>query len=215
MRNLLGILFFVILLGFNQNISAVELDEISANGLLEGKAILRINGKLMMFSNGDTKEGIKLINANEDRAIILINGKRETLILDKTITAASKRSAEPVKALDSVLQIQKVQVIYQTPQLAVFEIDYQYKAGDPVALGNGPTFLQSEFLKAGQAIKNSISQTEVRLIPGSHKTTVALALSLAAADNVNVDAVRFYAISGEGVILTTLDFAFSKIWIDK
>lgn len=64
--------------------------EVNVIGLFNGKAVVSINGsKPRMLSVGDkTTEGVKLLSASSDSAQMEIDGKRRTLALEQSISAA-------------------------------------------------------------------------------------------------------------------------------
>lgn len=60
--------------------------EVEVNGLFSGRAVLNINGKQRILRAGQTSpEGVKLIRANSDLAVVDINGQVESLALNTRI----------------------------------------------------------------------------------------------------------------------------------
>ena len=54
--------------------------------LFDGKAMLSINGKKAKIINeGETYEGVRLINSNTEKAEVEFDGKRETIYLNGTV----------------------------------------------------------------------------------------------------------------------------------
>ena len=90
-RNLILTCFF--LLGFNCVADATDVNVI---GLTNGKAVLSINGgRTRTLSEGETSpDGVKLISARSDRAVIEIDGKRETVTMGQTISSATNTAGQ-------------------------------------------------------------------------------------------------------------------------
>ncbi|MFK7731393.1 MAG: TIGR02281 family clan AA aspartic protease [Pseudomonadales bacterium] len=70
--------------------------EVQVNGLFSGKAVLSINGKQRILRAGQSSpEGVRLIRANSDVAVVDINGQIESLALNTRIgsnfSAASRK----------------------------------------------------------------------------------------------------------------------------
>lgn len=60
--------------------------------LFTGKAILEIDGARRVLSKGETSpEGVKLLEVDSEQAVVLFNGKRETLTLE-VVTSSMKDS---------------------------------------------------------------------------------------------------------------------------
>lgn len=60
--------------------------EVQVNGLFSGRAVLSIDGKQRILRAGQTSpEGVKLIRANSDVAVVDINGQVESLALNTRI----------------------------------------------------------------------------------------------------------------------------------
>lgn len=68
---------------------ALAQPDIQVQGLFDGKAVLNVNGKLRMLSEGqESPEGITLLSANTSSAEILYEGERFKLDLSSRISAA-------------------------------------------------------------------------------------------------------------------------------
>lgn len=64
------------------------MQQLQVLGLFSGKASLLVDGKRYTLSNGEsTPEGIVLIDANSDRALIQYNGERSVLTLVTQISS--------------------------------------------------------------------------------------------------------------------------------
>jgi aspartyl protease family protein len=88
----------VALLPFAFGVSAAHAAEITVNALFHGKAMLVVDGgKPRMLSAGQsTPEGVKLISANSEAAVIEYNGRKQSLSLGqgtRVATAPATNSA--------------------------------------------------------------------------------------------------------------------------
>lgn len=67
-------------------ITCFPVDKIKVDGLFKDKAIITINGQQRLLSKGKTSpEGITLVSANSREAVILVDGKEQTLKLGSHI----------------------------------------------------------------------------------------------------------------------------------
>ncbi len=60
--------------------------DIAIKGLFSGAALVEIDGQSHVIKKGQTIEGIKLIDANSSRAVIEVNGQRQTLGISDAIS---------------------------------------------------------------------------------------------------------------------------------
>jgi aspartyl protease family protein len=67
--------------------------DMQAVGLMQGMAILEVDGQRVVIRNGQTKQGVTLVTANSKEAIVKYNGKQMTLQLGLSVTSSY---AEPV-----------------------------------------------------------------------------------------------------------------------
>ena len=82
MRNLL---FALILTG---SFPVVAVEQIQVLGLFTGKASLMVDGQRYTLNVGDsTPEGVKLVSANSDKALLEIDGERRELALGSQISS--------------------------------------------------------------------------------------------------------------------------------
>lgn len=77
--------------------------DVVATGLFNNKAYLSINGaRARMVQAGETTaEGVKLISANSDGAVVEINGKRESLKLGQGVNASMPSGTRPSTTLSA------------------------------------------------------------------------------------------------------------------
>ncbi len=146
-------------------------DNISVNGLFIGKAIIKINGTPVMFFEGDRKQGITLISANEDQAIIEINGKRQTMFLDLSIAT---EYSKPVKAVpfgqSSAKEILSVEIVHQAQNIATFAVEYNFgeNAEDYILI--------AQTMVNKKAVKHA-SYNYVPVKVGRHKTHISIGIN--------------------------------------
>ena len=67
--------------------------DMQAVGLMQGMAILEVDGQRVVIRNGQTKQGVTLITADSKEAIVKYKGKQLTLQLGLSVTSSY---AEPV-----------------------------------------------------------------------------------------------------------------------
>ena len=68
--------------------------DVQVQGLFSGRAVLNVDGKLRMLKEGESSpEGIRLISADTQRALVEINGERRELNLSSRISSSFKQAA--------------------------------------------------------------------------------------------------------------------------
>ena len=70
--------------------------DVLAVGLMQGMAILEVDGKRVVIKAGQTRSGVKLIESNSRQAIVEMNGQQETLMLGVSLTGSY---SEPTKSV--------------------------------------------------------------------------------------------------------------------
>ena len=89
---------FVLFVSQIQTASAIE--EIVVKGLFKNTAIVSIDGKRRVLKTGKSSpEGALLIMANSEKAIIEIDGERETYMLGRHISTSFKASPEKASVI--------------------------------------------------------------------------------------------------------------------
>ncbi len=159
--------------------------QITANALFDGKALLMVDNVPIAFSVGQRKEGIKLISADDNQAVIIVHGRRKVLQLDKSIAKEYATPDELDKHESSKTHILSVRLIHQTPNLATFEVDYFYneRLAEHVALSAKTLFKER--------VTEYWQHTYTRLNPGRHTTTITVSMNNNAPINYTSDAIRF------------------------
>ncbi len=110
--------------------------EIKVNGLFLDKAVLTVDGKQIFIATGQTKHGVTLIEADEDHAVVKVNGKKQTLLLDKSIAKEYSTPEEIKRHSNSKSHVIQSSIIHQTGNLATFEVEYYFadKLGEGAVL---------------------------------------------------------------------------------
>ena len=159
--------------------------DIVANGLFPGKAVLTIDGKQVFISLGQTRRGVRLIEADEEHAVIEIDGKQRTLHLDKSI-AKEYSTAEQFKRLeDAKSHVINAQIIHQAGNLVTFEVEY-YLADK---LADRATLI-AKTLARGK-LTDYWAHTYTPLTHGRHTANITVAMNEKAPDRYVSDQILF------------------------
>lgn len=209
MKILLSVLF-LLLAGFSDS-SWAERKKITANALFPGRAVLLVNDKPVFFSTGETHQGITLVNANENRAIVKVDGEEMTLYLDKGIAEEySKAEGADKQNLAAKSHVISATLIHQTSNIATFEVEYFYNNRDP---GERAT-LSARTLQQNKTT-DYWAHTHTALMPGRNTATISISMSEKAPASYNSDALRFdinWAKGAETDSTGTLVIPFIKTW---
>jgi hypothetical protein len=183
--------------------------KITANALFSGRAVLLVDNEPIFFANGETRKGITLVNANENRAIVRVGGEEITLYLDKGI-ADKYSGTEGIKQNQTAKShVISAALIHQTANIATFEVEYFYNKD----LGERAT-LSAQTLQLNKPT-DYWSHTYTALTPGRNITSISLSMSEKAPASYNSDAIRFDInwVKGEQAGSTgTLVIPFIKTW---
>lgn len=151
--------------------SAQAAPEITANGLFPGKALLTIDGERVLISLGQTRHGVRLIEANQDHAVIEADGKKQTLYLDKSIAKEYSTPEQFKRYSKSKSHVISADIIHQTGNLATFSVEY-YFAKSPANRAN----LIAKTLSQGSATEYW-AHTYTPLEYGRHTTSITVAMN--------------------------------------
>ena len=186
----------LILLGHTATAHATE---VIVKGLTQGSAILSIDGELSVLREGETRAGVTLISADNRGATVEINGRRQTLGLDRSI-AKTYRKPEPdriERAGSAFLYRQKgevavgassvlsVKLIDEQPASVALGVEYVY-AGDY----GDDVFLSVATLNDGQQTGNA-AMSPVKLRKGKHYVELQVASDDKAPVVYSSDALEF------------------------
>lgn len=204
---LIRLLLPVLLLGLAP--AAPAGDDIEVNALFYKHAVLTVDGEQITLTAGETRNGIKLINANGERAIVEINGERRRLTVEAGNARKLTSPEEFQRHTDAKSHVIDARAVEQSPDKIVFEVDYycSEKLGQPVRL-IAKTLFRYEDTGAW-----SHSLTPVR--PGRHTATITVGMSDDATDGYLSDAMQFsLSYSRNGTLHETgaLVFEFIKEW---
>ena len=166
-------------------IAVYSAPDIQANGLIAGKAVLTIDGQQVFLSQGQTKHGVTLLAADEDAAVIEVNGKKQTLLLDKSIARQFATPEEFKRHSESKSHVVSSQVIHQTGNLATFEVEY-YFAGKQGDSG----LLTAKTLYRGKLTK-FWAHTHTPLEVGRNITNITVAMNEQAPERYLSDQIQF------------------------
>jgi hypothetical protein len=183
--------------------------KITANALFAGRAVLLVDNEPVFFASGETQKGITLVIADENRAVIRVDGRERTLYLDKGI--AEEYSKTNLKEdLSAKTHIISANLIHQTSNIATFEVEYFFNKD----LGEQAT-LSAQTLRQQNQPTNYWSHTYTALTPGRNVATISVSMSDKAPEAYNSDAIRFDInwVKGEQTGMTgTLVIPFIKTW---
>ena len=182
--------------------------DISINGLFTGKAIIQIDGQPIMFFEGDKRQGIKLLSANEDRAIIEVGGKRRTMLLDKRI---ANEYSKPVTAPDLVSKsiIRRVELVYQAHNIATFAVTYYFSEQSE----------QYQLMAQVMVDKKAVDYVNYNYVPvkaGEHTTHITLGINEVAPTSFSSDHILVNFMRRQNQQILNADsakiIALSKQW---
>lgn len=152
------------------NTSAYAQPNVTVNGLFAGKAIIKINGVPTMFFEGDKKQGIKLISANEDQAIVEIKGKRHNMRLDESIANEYSKPVKPIAFGEERNEIGKVELVHQTHNIVTFAVEYEMSE-------TSTDYQLIAQLMVDKKAVDYASYNYVPLKPGKHLTYITLGIA--------------------------------------
>jgi hypothetical protein len=203
------ILYFCFLSLWTFSGSAYGEPKITANALFAGRAVLLVDNEPVFFANGETRQGITLVNANENRAIVRIGGEERTLYLDKGVADKYSKAENNKQNRNAKSHVISAVLMHQTTNIATFEVEYFYNKD----LGERAT------LSAGTLQQNKPteywSHTYTALTPGRNITSISISMSEKAPASYNSDAIRFdinWVKGTETGSTGTLIIPFIKTW---
>lgn len=203
------IFLLLLSISFSSMLCAETEQEFTLNGLLEGKAILVIDGKPIILANGQSKHGITLIDATLSRAIVEITGKRSTMFLDKSTNAGQMEAGQISDNLGKT-HIVATSLLVQTGNLATFEVDYYY---DGKAPGKYITLTAKTYF-AGEPTQCS-AHSYARLESGRHSVTMTVTMNDQSPKAYLSDKLKFeihWASEKTSGVLTDYVIEFIKEW---
>jgi hypothetical protein len=113
--------------------------EIIVRGLTNNKAILSVDGMLLILRKGDPKQNITLLKADNYSVSLIVNGKPKTLWLDKTIAQSYsgpivKKREQEVKILFEeskyirliTSRLKKLELVHEDHDTITLKAEYFY-----------------------------------------------------------------------------------------
>lgn len=95
-------LLAVTLCGCLSTAFAAEFPDVQVNGLFGGQAVLTINGKQRLLRSGQTSpEGVSLVSATLERAVVSYAGQRRRLALSERVAGSYKQRTQDVVTLNA------------------------------------------------------------------------------------------------------------------
>lgn len=183
--------------------------KITANALFEGRAVLMVDNEPVYFFKGETRQGITLVDANENRAVIRVGGEERTLYLDMGIAEKYAKAKDVEQELNARSHVISALLIHQTSNIATFEVEYFFdKASAERATLSAGTMQQNK-------LTDFWAHTYTVLTPGRNIATITLSMSEKAPESYNSDAIRFdinWVKGAETGATGTLVIPFIKTW---
>lgn len=184
-------------------------EEITVNALFYNKVVLTVDGERVVLSAGERRKGIKLINANGERAVVEINGAQRRLHLGSIVARKYTTPEEFKRHATARSHVIEARLVDQTAATATFEVDYycSERLEQPVRLAAKTLFRYED--------TESWSHTVTPVRRGRHTATITVGMSDEATDGYLSDAMQFSLISRRGGQTDesgALVFRFVKEW---
>ncbi|MBN1379902.1 MAG: hypothetical protein JXA04_11790 [Gammaproteobacteria bacterium] len=175
--------FFVIVFGLAFAVCAAP--DIRANALFQGKVVLTVDGKQVFISLGQTKQGVRLVEADETHAVIEVDGRQQTLRLDKSIAKEYSSPDQYERHKESRSHVINAKIIHQTGNLVTFEVDYYFAEN----LGERANLI-ARTLSRGE-VTDFWAHTYTPLQYGRNTTSITVAMNEKASDRYVSDQMQF------------------------
>ncbi len=214
-----SLIFFILLLWCRTLVAADK--DILVKGLTSNRAILSLNGQLMVLKKGQTRQGITLLDANENRAIIETGGQKLYLFLDQSIARQySKPEQQKKHQIEKVLFRQSQYIKYDNSRIIALilkqeqhnsitlELEYYYDG----KYGRNADLVLSVINK-GRLLKE-IKKQYFRLEKGQNK--IRLQLDMKDSDKMvfysEAINISFLARSDKTYVFYSKTIKFEKYW---
>ncbi|GIX21601.1 MAG: hypothetical protein KatS3mg121_0384 [Gammaproteobacteria bacterium] len=166
--------------------------EIRADALYRGKALLWIDGRHRLFAVGDRHDGVRLLAADPERAVIEYRGRRRVLGLSPPPEGQDEAAPEGTRILD-------VERLGEGPDWLDFALRYERRADLPE-----PVILRARILFHGRDTRSGM-HAYTRLPPGRGRVRLRLMLREGLEGALWSDAVRFEILYNDGGRLAAAD----------
>jgi aspartyl protease family protein len=98
--------------------------EVNLVGLFPGKALLEINKrKAKLMKVGETIEGVKLLSVGSDEVVVIVDGKRQSVLLGQSVVSAPQSNGRGKVTLQADLKGQFITPGYINGATTTFLVD--------------------------------------------------------------------------------------------
>lgn len=188
---------YILLLGLLSGSALAQAFDILVQGLLPDMAIIRVDGRQYTLRVGEsTREGIKLISASSEQAVLEVDGQRETYTLGSRVQSSfarpekSEARIQPTRGMYVVqgfVNRQPVQFLVDTGatwvsfnarQARKLGIDYRYE-GTPgwASTANGRVRIYRLKLKSVRVGEIELKNVDAAVMDGNSPRTALLGMS--------------------------------------
>jgi hypothetical protein len=179
--------------------------KLTVNGFFADQAILMVEGEPVIFSVGERKKGVTLLETGQDYALVKVGGKQKKLFIDQAIPKHLVDSKAYQQHSTAKSHIIGIRLLHQTDRAATFAVEYFFNANEA----------RHAVLTAKTQFRGKITpywtHTVTSLEPGRHTTTITVGMAADAPASYVSDAVYFdiAPVTGSKVI------EFVKEWKKK
>lgn len=177
-------------------------EKLTVNGFFADKAILVVDGEPIIYTIGETKNGIALLETGEDYALVRVGGKKKRLYIDQAIPRHLVDPEEHKQNATAKSHIIDIRLLHQTDSEATFAVEYFYNGNEA----------KQAWLTAKTQFHGKITpywrHTVTALKPGRHTTTIVVGMANDTPASYLSDAVYFDIMPVTG----TKVFKFVKEW---
>lgn len=203
---------------------AVDFNAVTLNGVTSGRAVLTIDGQYTVINQGDTKQGVTLVDVTPNDVLVSYKGRHKRLSLSVVSQLSSKlsKSGSPVVSNAHPLSSQgthlnqanshiiSVAPILREPHKTTFRVTYFYN-------GNYGEHAQ---LRARVRLKGHdtgfSSHSYVRLDTGRNQADITIMMNRNAPDAFYSDEVFFDVLGSKPVansyLVLAQSFPFTRQW---
>lgn len=160
-------------------------EKVTVNGFFADKAILMIDGEPVIFSVGERKQGVTLLETGQDYALIRVGGKEKTLFIDQAMPKGVIDPREYKQNSTAKSHIIEIRLLHQTNSAATFAVEYFYNESEA----------ERAWLSAKTQFRDKLTpywtHTVTTLKPGRHTATISVGMAANAPASYLSDAVYF------------------------
>ncbi|HEX7026728.1 MAG TPA: hypothetical protein VF268_05760 [Gammaproteobacteria bacterium] len=160
-------------------------ENLTVNGFFDDKAILTVDGKPTIFTVGESRGGVTLLETGQDYALVRVGGKNKMLFMDQAIPKHLVDPQAYQQNSTAKSHIIATRLLHQTDNTATFAVEYFFNADEA----------EYAALSAKTRFRGKITPywtyTVTSLKPGRHTTTITVGMSEDAPASYISDAVYF------------------------